>query len=183
MTETKLVIPECPIDDDGVLGADVSFIDRLVSDYSAKQPDAPDPARFLFGFAPRRAFDAVLLGDDDAPSDRALVGLMHRSGFFGGTWLRAEILRAQPESFLAAASQPASPSRVQPIALRAAAGLDAANGQESEVLGYLDARLPELVTGFGYNQGYLLQIVEAPPEGFAATPGLVVARGPLWCDY
>jgi hypothetical protein len=47
---------------------------------------------------------------------------------------------------------------------------------------------PGLVDSFGYNQGYLLQIVERPPSGLATPPGFVTcasdpADGPLHCEY
>src|SRR5438477_616955 len=45
-----------------------------------------------------------------------------------------------------------------------------------------------LFATFGYNQGYLLQIVEKPPAGLSAPADFVTcppaaADGPLYCDY
>ncbi len=43
--------------------------------------------------------------------------------------------------------------------------------------------MPELVAGFGYNQGYLLQIVEQPPGRVESPPDVIRPRGPLCCSY
>jgi hypothetical protein len=41
-----------------------------------------------------------------------------------------------------------------------------------------------LVENFGYNQGYLLEILEAPPRGLQTPPGYhIESRGPLACSY
>ena len=59
-----------------------------------------------------------------------------------------------------------------------------ASTAEPDVLrAHLETALPELITGFGYNRGYLLQILEAPPDGVRADSGAIVPDGPLWCRY
>lgn len=154
---------------------DPSLLDELAETYAGE-----DVARFLFGFVPIEAFDRILGEADGAIPAESFVWLMHLSGYFGGVWLRAEIRRAQPESPLAGAGQAPTRAGFDAIALRAQAALDAARGAPLDAV---EKSLPELFSSFGYNQGYLLEIVESPPEGLAPPTGFVVPRAPLWCDY
>jgi hypothetical protein len=62
-------------------------------------------------------------------------------------------------------------------------GQRAALGPDAETRAYTEAALPELIAGFGYNQGYLLEILESPPAGITPPDGFLVPGGPLWCGY
>ena len=108
---------------------------------------------------------------------------MHVSGYFGGVWLRAEILRGQPESMLLQLGSEPGREAFLATAERARTAVAAARGELSDALAYVETAFPGIVSGFGYNQGYLLQILEQPPAGLRAPSGFVVPLGPLWCDY
>jgi hypothetical protein len=108
---------------------------------------------------------------------------MHLSGHFGGAWLRSELRRAQPGGMLANLGQPPSAEVFAAAADRCAGALGAARGSDRDALAYAEGVLPELIEAFGYNLGYLLQIVEAPPAGLQTPPDHAVADGPLWVRY
>ena len=75
---------------------------------------------------------------------------------------------------------------------RAAARLAALDGDEAEIVAAAQAALfdmpatgdaeavPGLTDSFGYNRGYMLQILEAPPEGIEASPEHRVNCGGLF---
>ena len=51
------------------------------------------------------------------------------------------------------------------------------------MLDHAESILETHVQGFGYNLGYLLEIVEQPPEGVERVAGFVEDRGLLWAEY
>ena len=113
MTAIRLILPEYPLYPTDSLRADEALLDRLARDYARSgapsgrpDPGALDVGRFLFGFAPVHCFERIAASAASAPEGESLVWLMHVSGYFGGVWLRSEILRAQPDSPLVAGGQP-----------------------------------------------------------------------------
>jgi len=160
-----------------------------------------DLERFLYGWMPLHAFDEIFGGSlpGDLPGD--LGGLLlafHVSGYFGGVWLRGAIDTAQPGTSVLAKLK-TTPSREQfdKTIARARRALTAARSDDAaDVVVYSRASLfPEpgaaagfagdgLAQGFGYNQGYMLQILEHPPEGLQ-TPAAygVQCDGVLRCTY
>lgn len=179
----ELVLPDHPVDAAGLLRCDAGLASELAGAWVDAGGDPADAPRFLFGFAPVRAFDAALSAGSDAPPGGALVGLTHASGWFGGVWLRAEILRAQPASFLAAGGRRVETEAVEAIAARARDDLALAGGDPEASRTALAARLPELTSTYAYNQGYLQQILEAPPAGCSPGDEWIRPGGPLDCRY
>lgn len=164
---------------------DRPLLAALLGDYLAAAGERANVADFLFGDAPIRILDEVF-ASDPALSIEAVQGrvwLMHLSGYFGGVWLRGEIRSAQPENVLMAAGAPPTRDGFLQVAGRAVAALQASTAEPDVLREHLETALPELITGFGYNRGYLLQILEAPPDGIRADTGAIVPDGPLWCRY
>jgi hypothetical protein len=179
----KVELPDHPFFPGTIMERDPALLDELAGASSHVM------TRFLFGNAPAELFDRIFASD--APGTLPTGGYLwvfHLSGYFGGVWLRDELARSGHNEAIAGFSvTPSEEAFVQETDL-AARALTAAAGGREEVLAYAEASLFDsehgLVDTFGYNEGYLLQIVERPPEGLTTPPGLVVcpataAEGPL----
>lgn len=190
-----VTLVDYPLWDTPVLVADQALLDELAADYVATT-DQPEVERFLFGYAPVVAFDRLLTEDLDPDTARGLLWVLHLSGYFGGRWLRGEIATAQPDAPLVGFSNPPTEESFLATMERAQTALDAAVAEDDEAVAYADASLwdeTDEVTGepirgladnFGYNQGYMLEILETPPAGLAASPEYqITCAGPLACDY
>jgi hypothetical protein len=143
--------------------------------------------RFLFGTLPIEVFDQIFADED--PDTASLLWLLYLSGYFGGRWLRGEIADAQPDAPLVGFSQPPTEESFSTSMDRAAEALAARESGGADVVDYARSSLfdtpppaddPEaepirgLTDGFGYNQGYMLEILESPPEGLATPDEYVV---------
>lgn len=191
---TTVEVPEYPFSDDPAIALDREALDGYATQYASTTAE-PDGERFLFGWLPVELFDRILAGDDGTGEDA--LGILYVSGYFGGVWLRGAIDRAQPGTSALAnvRTAPSQDELTETVAL-ARAALDAAAGTDDEALAHAEASLfprpgteagftgDGLAQGFGYNQGYLLQILEAPPEGLQTPPEYAVTcGGPLSCRY
>ncbi len=174
----RLWLPESPFFANEVIEPGAELLDELARDH-----DGNDPLAFLFGVAPARAFERMTACEPGELPLSQHLWIMHVSGYFGGVWLRSEILRAQPGSMLLQLGSDPGREAFLAIAERAQAAVLAARGESSAALAYVETAFPEIVSGFGYNQGYLLQILETPPAGLQAPDAFLIPRGPLWCDY
>ena len=157
-----------------VMNADPDLLDRLFDDYLGTIGAAsPEMARFLFGHVPVEVFDRIFSGRD-SDSRGGLMWLMHLSGYFGGRWLRGEIEQAQPDAMLNLVNIVPGEEKFQATMERAGAALTAADADDATVLAYAHASLldtpapneggqpvPGLTDSFGYNLGYLLEILAA----------------------
>jgi hypothetical protein len=174
-----------------------AFARGYVREQGSKALDAP---RFLHGWMPRRAFDEIL----DVRAGAALPGdlpgillALHVSGYFGGVWLRGTIDGAQPGTHaLAATKVPPRHEDFDRTIAKAERALSAARSDEADVIAYCRASLfpasdatpslsgDGLAQGFGYNLGYLLEVLEHPPQGLRA-PAVYRVRcsGALECTY
>ncbi|MEL7208313.1 MAG: hypothetical protein AAGK32_08810 [Actinomycetota bacterium] len=192
-------LAEYPVFDNDVLVEDQMALDRLATDYVAGlDGDEPEMERFLFGALPVEVFDRIFA--DETPDDGSLAWLLYLSGYFGGRWLRGEIAAAQPDAPLVGFSQPPTEESFSASMDRAAEALAARDAGGQEVLDYARSSLfdtpppaddPEadpirgLTDGFGYNQGYMLEILESPPEGLATPEEYVITCSEelFSCDY
>lgn len=173
-----LQLPEHPLADHPLLRPDPALVEALAAEIG----DAGSLPALLFGKAPARLFDRVLGQGPDAVSPPSALWLLHVAGYFGGLWLRAALLDAQPEGPLRAMAATPDADAVAAVAESAAPGVAAASGSDADAVAFCNARLPDLVSAYGYNLGYLEQILAAPPEGSAPPPNYVRAEGPLWSE-
>ncbi|MDH4168292.1 MAG: hypothetical protein OEW42_01755 [Acidimicrobiia bacterium] len=177
----SVVLPEYPLFGD-LLAEDQDALDAMAARY-LDTGGVPEMERFLFGYVPVDVFDRLLTaGADFEPS--TYLWLLHLSGYFGGRWLRGEIAEAQPDALVVGFSDPPTAEAFAPVQARAEAALDVWTGTDDEAavayaydsLFDTPAEDPEAdpirghADNFGYNQGYLLQILEKPPEGVEASP-------------
>jgi hypothetical protein len=189
-------LPAHPFWDGSVVVPDQALLDELAAAYVAATTGTPEMERFLFGTAPVEAFDRIFAdpGSADVPG---LIWVLHLSGYFGGRWLRREIATAQPQALLVSFSVDPTETTFRATEGRARAALDAAAADDPALLAYADASLFDsppppgsddpvrgLADSFGYNQGYMLQILEAPPAGLE-TPARygVTCEQLLRCEY
>ncbi len=192
---TAVSLVEFPIFENSVLVDDVAGLDELASRYAAEVDPQPEMERFLFGYVAVEAFDSLLTATPDTDQVGRLLWQLHVSGYFGGRWLRGEIEAAQPDALLVSFSNPPTAETFARLIDRAAEAVAAATAADADALAYARASLfdtpnPDgepirgLADNFGYNQGYLLQILEAPPEGIAASPEYdITCEGTLACTY
>lgn len=181
-------LTDYPLFDTEVLEPDLSQLDDLADSFVSTAGDAQtEMPRFLFGEVPLRVFD-IIFSESDAPEARledragALLWMMHLSGYYGGRWLRGEIVRAQPEAMIGTFSVAPSEEGFTRTMSRAREALDA-YGTDTELMAYARSSLFDtpgdgegsepirgLVDSFGYNLGYMLEILAAPPAALAAEP-------------
>jgi hypothetical protein len=198
------VLPDHPFFARTTMREDVSLLSSLTRRYQREQGDgAVEMTRFLFSYVPVTLFDFVYATRD--PAHELPVGsylwLFHLSGYFGGVWLRAELVRTGKNDVVAGFSAPQDEAGFRSEVAKADIALEAASGSDEGAIEYAKTSLfdqppppgaaqPErgLVDTFGYNQGYLLQIMDEPPEGLAAPADFLScpadpATRPLFCEY
>lgn len=180
-----------------VMSTSPELLNAMAADYAATLESGvtPEMERFLFGYVPVEVFNRIFDGDDSETS--GLLWLMWLSGYFGGRWLRGEIETAQPGAPLTTYSKTPDQATFDTIMATAKVGLDAAAADDETVLAYaLDSLYDKpaveeggdpirgLTDNFGYNKGYMLQILEVPPEGLDAGPSYQITCGGLYdCTY
>ena len=173
-------------------------LDQLAVAYAAglDAGDEPQMERFLFGSLPVSVFDEVFAGATPERR-RELMWLMHLSGYFGGRWLRGEIASAQPDAPLVGFSNPPTEAAFASTVERAAQRLGALDTDEAGILAAARDSLFDkppaeeggdptrgLADNFGYNRGYMEEILRSPPEGVEASPRFDVdCDGLFACVY
>ena len=196
----QLQLPEYPYYEGTTMTPDGALLDDLATDYAHRAGSGLMMTRFLFGDVPVVLFDRIFAIRD--PADLPLgsyLWLYHLSGYFGGIWLRSELLRSGHNQMMANVNLPPTAVQFTSEVDDAQHILDRAFGDG--VLTYNreslfdqpnpenpDAPLRGLADLFGYNEGYLLQIAEKPPRGLVTPPDLVdcpgdPVDGPLFCRY
>ena len=195
MSEVQVHLPEIPFWPNDVAIEDQELLDQLATDFVRRCGDNPaEASRFLYGEVPVIAFDRIFDRDIADLGASAILWMFHVSGYLGGVWLRGEIDVAQKQSRLAGVALPPSREAFDQSMAEARRGLEAAEANDGDVLAYNRASLfpvdgavgitSGLVANFGYNQGYLLEILESPPAGLSTPKGYAIrATGPLACSY
>ncbi len=170
-------LPDHPWFPNDVMEQDNALLDRLVE-------AEPGPVeRLLFGRIPLRVFGDALTADVTTLPLPGLLWIMHLSGYFGGVWLRREIARAQPEAPLLGVDVVPDAAGFAELTAAQSAALDAVRGDDPSALAFAAARFEAHLDSYGYNRGYLTEILEAPPAGLASPPGFLVAPGLLDARY
>ncbi|MDW3219793.1 MAG: hypothetical protein R8F63_14355 [Acidimicrobiales bacterium] len=174
-------------------------LDELAAAYAASLPAGAEPEmeRFLFGSLAVTVFDEIFEGTTPQ-RQQELMWMLHLSGYFGGRWLRGEIFAAEQDAApVLSVDVTPSESGFRDTIARAEARLAAIDGTDDAILAAARAALFDtppteeggepirgLTDSFGYNRGYMLQILEAPPEGIEASPQFQINCGGLFdCVY
>lgn len=199
-----MVLPDYPYFPGTIIVEDQRLLDSLAASYAKQRGRQPlEMTRFLFGEVPVTLFDRIFATRNPATTlpIGSYLWLFHLSGYFGGVWLRSELVKTGKNPTIAGVSIAQTQQAFNSQAAKAQAVLDAASGDGPAVLAYNRASLfdqpdPDnparpvrgLADTYGYNEGYLLQIVEKPPEGLTPRARFVVcpsdpASRPLSCSY
>jgi hypothetical protein len=158
-----------------VMTEDRALLDRLLAAYARKTPAASqNPIDFLSRYVPVYVFERTLhpSGSED-PDISTLLWLMHLAGYFGGVWLRTEFVNAG----VPRGAFPITEASFAAVVARINAALAAFNGDDAGAVAYAEAslrgaNLQGLTDSFGYNSGYLDQILTgAKPTNVAAPAG------------
>ncbi len=176
-SDPLMQLPNYPWFANDVMVQDHALLDRLVE----AEPGPVD--RLLFGRIPLRVFGDALTADGSTLPLRGLLWIMHLSGYFGGIWLRREIARAQPEAPLLGVDVVPDAAAFAELTDAQSAALDAVRGDDPSALAFAAARFEAHLDSYGYNRGYLTEILEEPPAGLASPPGFLIAPGLLDARY
>lgn len=158
-----------------VMTEDRALLDRLLAAYARETPTTlQDPIDFLSRYVPVYVFEQTLhpSGAND-PSLSTLLWLMHLAGYFGGVWLRTAFVNAG----VPRGAFPVGETSFAAVVARINAALAAFTGDDAGALAYAEAslrggNLQGLTDNFGYNAGYLDQILTgAKPVNVTAPAG------------
>lgn len=183
--ELAVALPSYPIFEDEILRPNRAALDEMAQRACADAGGVVDINRFLFGAAPSAIFDQVLTRDGGAVELdlESRVWVLYVSGYFGGLWLRGEILDAQPDSIIGTFGMTPDRAAFLEMADEARPSWAAAGASDGVAVAHARTSRDFLVDNFGYNKGYLLQILEDPPEGLTSPSDLLRCFGPLDCRY
>ena len=193
-TMTTVTLTQHPWFDTDLATADPALLDELADAFAASADD-PEIERFLFGHLPVVVFDRIFAEPVDELPAPSLLWLLHLSGYYGGRWLRGEIAAAQPEAPLVQFSVEPDEAGFRETIAKARLGIDGAAGDDATALAYAEASLfpsaadaeatvQGLVDSFGYNRGYLEEILDSPPEGLDTPERFRIdCDGLLTCTY
>jgi hypothetical protein len=172
-----LHLPDHPWFPNDVMHEDQALLEQLL------EVEAGPTDRALFGRVPLRILGDALVGDTPAAQLPGRLWTMHLSGYFGGVWLRRELALAQPDAPLLGVDVVPDAEAFAQLTTAQAAALHAADGEAVEALAFAAARGDHHLEGYGYNHGYLTEILASPPVGLASPAELLVAPGLLDARY
>lgn len=189
-------VVDYPLFESPIVVAAPDLLHELADAYtSTLVGEIPQMERFLFGYVPIEVFDRIFSGDIKETS--GLMWLLHLSGYFGGRWLRGEIEIAQPTAPLTLVSIEPNVANFLVTTEQAEHGINASCSDDKTVLNYSKQSLYNtpaksegsqpiqgLADNFGYNKGYLLEILARPPEGCSSPEKYQINGGGLFqCVY
>lgn len=191
-----VTLPDHPYWPNDVVVEAPALLGELAAAHAGGVDGEPEMERFLFGDIAVAVFDEIFAGADEHRLGE-LLWLLHLSGYFGGRWLRAEIAAAQPEALVLTVDNPPGEDAFLATVEKARTRLAALSGTDDELLALareslFDKPAPAegeepvrgLTDSFGYNVGYMLEILATPPEGIVASPEFeVTCDGLFSCTY
>ena len=177
--------PKLPDRISHVIKIDSNRLESLRQEYQRSKGQGASKEDFMFSWLPARIFSRILFGDfsvKELPSD---FGLLYWSGFDGGVWLN------------------------EAVHLTKRLGIDWSwmiRSLNSPMLRYLESRTESrlrlitegnadqkqkaarkaikfLARSYGYNRGYLLEILKHPPVGAKIPQNILICGEFLECHY
>lgn len=156
-----------------VMTEDRALLDRLLAAYARKTPAASQhPIDFISRYVPVYVFERTLHpSESDDPDLSTRLWLMHLAGYFGGVWLRTAFVNAGTPR----GAFPVTEAGFTAVVSRISAALAAFNGDDAGALAYAEAslrgaNLQGLTDSYGYNAGYLDQILTGAKPTNATAP-------------
>ncbi|OUC12270.1 MAG: hypothetical protein B0A82_23425 [Alkalinema sp. CACIAM 70d] len=169
---------------------DRALLDRLLGAYARSTPTAQQhPIDFLSRYVPVYVFEQTLLPSKTIrPLLPQFLWLMHLAGYFGGVWLRDAFIRFPvPNSPNPRPGFPPNENSFATAVARINTALMALN-YDAAALAYAEeslrgASLQGLVDSYGYNAGYLEQILtHSQPINAVAPANYFTYQGELLLD-
>jgi hypothetical protein len=156
-----------------VMTEERALLDRLLAAYARETPAvSQNPIDFLSRYVPVYVFERTLQPSEPNDQDLStLLWLMHLAGYFGGVWLRTEFVNAG----VPRGAFPVTEASFAAVVARISAALAAFNGDDAGALAYAEAslrgaNLQGLTDSYGYNAGYLDQILTGAKPTNATAP-------------
>jgi hypothetical protein len=156
-----------------VMTEDRALLNRLLAAYARKTPaESHNPIDFISRYVPVYVFERTLQPpESDDPDLSTRLWLMRLAGYFGGVWLRTEFVNAG----VPRGAFPVTEASFAAVVARINAALAAFNGDDAGALAYAEASLrgailQGLTDSFGYNSGFLDQILTGAKPTSATAP-------------
>ncbi len=169
----------------GVLSLDPGRAQAMAEAYRLKKGDQASAEDFMFACLPTEIFTGILNGaapEKNLPGD---LGLLYWSGFDGGIWLNHIMKSDQgggigPAGLLRAIRSPV----LHYLAAKCRKRIKLIEtGTGAQKLQNLDRAFDLLAQSYGYNRGYLEEILKHPPAGSQVDPAFFSCGEFLDCRY
>jgi hypothetical protein len=160
-------------------------LEYMADEYRALNGAEALPSEFLFSYLPGRIFDDILSSGAESVDPRGGLGLLYLSGYEGGIWLNG-IMEGEdgsgigPSGLIRAFRMPLLFLMDNRVEKRMRL---IAKGSIKRKRRALDNAFDTLVMSYGYNRGYLLEILKHPPPGSSLSADYVACYGLLECRY
>jgi hypothetical protein len=172
-----VLLPDHPWFPNDVMQEDPALLEQLL------ELETGPVDRALFGRIPLRILGDALVEDTPTAQLPGCLWIMHLSGYFGGVWLRRELALAQPDAPLLGVDVVPNAEAFAQLTTAQLTALNAAQGEDVEALAFAAGRFDHHLDGYGYNHGYLTEILASPPAGLTSPAELLVAPGVLDACY
>jgi hypothetical protein len=164
---------------------DPARMQKMAQDYQTAKGKDATAEDFMFAAMPEQIFKSILYEGIDLKEMPSDLGLLYWSGFQGGVWLNSIMKSDQgrgvgPAGMIRAFKIPA----LLYINNMCKQRLDLiTRGSRRQKADALDKSLGSLISSYGYNRGYLLEIMKHPPQGYTVPDDFFVCKGLIDCKY
>lgn len=178
-------VPKLPARLRHVINIDCSRLEGFRREYQSSKGQGASEEDFMFSWLPVQIFSRILFGDfnvKDLPSD---FGLLYWSGFNGGVWLNEIVhltkrLGIDWSWMIRSLNRPMLLFMDTKIQSRLKLIAEGSAGQKQKAA---RKALKSLVMSYGYNRGYLLEILKPPRPGANIPENILVCGEFLDCQY
>lgn len=175
-------LPKCM---DKLMKIDQARLRDFYSEYDLATEGNGAAEDFLFAYLPRKIFSKLLFESNDRQELPSDFGLLYYSGFQGGVWLNQSLAGKNGQGIgpggVIRALNPWLLLYVRTLCKeRVKLAQTGSLEQKREQAG---KNLDALIQSYGYNKGYLLEILKHPPQGSKLGPDFISCEGMIGCDY
>ena len=179
----EIILPSFPFWPNDAFIIDQDHLNEAATAYCAASGADASATDFLLGALPLSALDLSCTGATPAQNAETYMGDMYLSGYFGGLWLRDILHLHAKDALLAAAGDPIQEALFTSLAGRAGTLISLVReGDGAAVLGTARSSTTILALIYGYNRGYLEQLLENPPDGVIPPEDALVCNESLVFD-
>ena len=177
--------PKLPACASHVMNIDSSRLKALRREYQRSKGQGASEEDFMFSWLPVRIFSRILFGDFNVKDLSSDFRLLYWSGFNGGVWLN-EIVHLTKRVgidwswMIRSLNRPMLLFMDTEIQSRLRLIAEGSAGQKQKAT---RKALKSLAMSYGYNRGYLLEILKHPPTGANTPENILVCGEFLDCQY